>query len=191
EDRTEHEEEQQRIAKAVRDCSGHRRAQSEGMAKLGHPADRLECSFTGDGARNAGDILDTTGQPVLILENGKNDLGNAKRCDREIVGPQTERHLADKIGRSRRESPAHRPGNQNRQPETAKIALYARIDRLYRIRCGIKKDPHDDVAGKDREERRPGPPSSVCAATNEDGSADCPEDGESGKTEIRATGYPG
>src|SRR5690606_30831311 len=51
--------------------------------------------------------------------------------------------------------------------------------------------PHDDVAGKDREERCPGSPSSVCAATNEDGSADCPEDGESGKTEIRAAGYPG
>ena len=56
----------------------------------------LACrSFVGHRTWNIDDVLDAAVQPVLVLENGNHDFGDAQRGYGEVVGAQAERGLAD------------------------------------------------------------------------------------------------
>ncbi|PJN96740.1 monofunctional biosynthetic peptidoglycan transglycosylase [Amaricoccus sp. HAR-UPW-R2A-40] len=126
----------------------------EAAREVGDPGGRLQLALGRDGAGDAGDVLDAPGQPVLVLDRGEDDLGDAERGDGEIVRAQAERDLAYQIGGPRGEEPAHRPGDQHRQAEAAEIAGRRGVDRLDRQRGGLEEDAHDRVADQHHDQAR-------------------------------------
>ena len=89
-------------------------------------------------------------QPVLVLQDGDDDLGDAERGDGEVVGPQAKGRLADDPGRAGRQKPAHGPGEEDRQAEAAEIAGGGGVDRLDRDDAGVED------AAEERRSRRSG-----------------------------------
>ena len=116
------------------------------------PGRVLEHALVGERTRQAGDVLDAAGQPVLVLEDREDDLGDAEGGDGEVVGAQAERELADEVGGPRGEEAADRPGDQHRQAEAAEVAGGGRVDRLDRLGGGVEEDAHQEVADGDGQE---------------------------------------
>ena len=125
----------------------------------GHKIDELrvplQVHLIGHRAGEPGHILHPAGQPVLVLEHGDHDLGNAERGDGEIVRAQAERDPSDDEGGRGGEQPAREPGEQDGQAEAAEIAGLGRLHRLDRIHRRVEERPRaEQPGGQHRRQRR-------------------------------------
>ena len=128
----------------------------------GHHVDEervpLQVHLMGRRPGEPGQVLDAARQPVLVLEHGDDDLGNAERGDGEIVRAQPERDPADDEGCGGGEQPAREPGEDDGQAEAAEIAGPGGLHRLDGVHRRVEEGPRAEEAGEgdDRERRRAG-----------------------------------
>ena len=118
----------------------------------------LQVHLIGHRPAEPGDVLDPARQPVLVLEHGDDDLGNAERGDGEIVRAQAERNPPDDESGTGGEQPADEPGEDYRQAEAAEIAGLGGLHCFYGIHRRVEERPRAEEAGEhnDRQNERAG-----------------------------------
>ena len=89
----------------------------------------LQVDLVRDRARQAGDVLDPARQPLLVLEDCDDDLGDAEGGDCQVVGAEAEADLTHP-GRGGGERSAHQPGQDDGKAEPAEVAAGGGIDRF-------------------------------------------------------------
>ncbi len=89
-------------------------------------------------------------QPVHVLEEGADDLGDADRGDREIVGAEPEADLADEERYTGGDRAAEDPASPNRKAETAD-PVGSGLD-VGRSRIDLRAE--EDVGGDPRHDDR-------------------------------------
>ena len=77
------------------------------------------------------------GQPVGVLQEGLDDLGDAERCDRHVVGAQAERDAPHRPAERTGSGAARRPGEPDRQAEAADEPRLALDQRRRRVERGL------------------------------------------------------
>ena len=122
----QHHSEHQRIAGLGEQCGrihGVKPPRSRTFHKAGIV---LQVNLVGYGARQAVDVFHAARQPVLILDDCDDDLRDAKRRNRQIIGPKTQCCLADHPRRTRRNHAANGPRHEG-QPAVVLIAFTAPV----------------------------------------------------------------
>lgn len=155
EDDHENDRKEHRIAELDPERRRGCRVEPDAARALDETGIRLQVDLVGDRTRQAVDVLDAAGHPILVLQDRDDDLCDAERCDGEVVGPKAKRRLADDPGRARSQKPADGPGQKDRQTQPAKISRCRGIDRLHRFHAGIEDGPEGEEP--DEEHRRDGP----------------------------------
>ena len=158
------------------------------LGEVGDPGRRLQVALDGDRPGKAGHVLDAAGQPVLVLEDGEDDLGDAEGGDGEVVRAQAERHLADEPGGPGGEDAADQPAEEDRQVEAAEVAGGGGVDRLDRLRRRVEEDAHQEVADEHDEEADGAAQVAGHAPAHEEGGGDREDDEERREAEVDAAG---
>ena len=124
-------------------------------------------------------------QPVHVLEEVADDLGNADGGDGQVVGSQAEADLADQIGNAAGQDTADEPGELDRQAEAADEARTAFDIGGRRVDLRAVADI-GDKPGEDHQRRLGLAPDADAVGVgggNDDGGAD--ERGKDGAAEQR------
>ena len=120
----------------------------------------VEINLIGNRARETGNILYASGQPILKFQEIDDDLGNAKRGNRQIIRAQAKRNPAHNPGDRGGKDAANGPAEDDRHASPTQKPGTCRINRLDGADGGINDHPHDGIADKNGQARQPiaGPP---------------------------------
>ena len=127
---------------------------AEPLDQVEEPGALLQVDLVGHRSVEARDVLHAAAEPVLVLDDGDDDLGDAERGDGEVVRAQPQRDLADEPRRAGGEQTADRPGKDDRQTGAAEIAGGGTVDAFDLVHRRVEEDAGDEEAG-DEDDRRP------------------------------------
>ena len=154
-ERKEHHREERRVEKLHHHRRGRHRIGAEARRPFDEAGARLKVDLVGHGPGDADDVLDAPRQPVLVLHHGDDDLADPERRDRQVVGAEAERGLADEPRRAGGEKRAHRPGEKHRQTDSPDVGMGRGLEGLHHLDGGVEdRAEQEESGGKDNEDRR-------------------------------------